>query len=529
MIPLDLARHRSPALMVSAVWMILLVMGHWSCSTGGLEVQTQLAKDGSELHTPLSQSDLTNAQRSVPGQGYDIVVDYAAVEGPPLAHGTNVWWTEEDAEMWTARWAELSPSHVRVPVFHAILEPQNDNNDPNETDWSGFLFETPIVVAGEPARSLTYKGWFEALRSMPDVNVVLYFPYLAPWLSKNDPIAGFPIPAAPHPPNDLAEYREFVTAILRYLVESIGLPATRITVEVTNEPDLLCGVDPATACFWEDWTMDDIAGVVQATYEAVRNVDEDIELVGLAECQGTGVVRELMDNYPQGRYLDGLSFHYYSPSGFKLNPVLGRARELAPYGRPLYLDEYGSRQFLSEGKDGALWHSWALVTLWNAGIAPLQYPISEYPLIGEPYNSMGLFENWLGEWSRKPSYWVFANFFRHMGHDERLACTAPSDMDILAARRVPGQEVQVAFWVVNRGDSPLVDRTFAVSGFPGQEATLFVYDNLASLAPVLSMSAAGSPLVFTATLPARSSYTFVIRKTTDLYLPVILRRDVRPR
>jgi hypothetical protein len=361
---------------------------------------------------------------------------------------------------------------------------------------------------------LTYSAWFEALRDLPEVEVLLYFPYLAPWLSDNDPLAGFPIPAAPHPPNDLVEYREFLVATLRYLVKSVGLPPERIIVEVMNEPDLRCGADPVTACFWDNWTMADIADVVQATYDAVQSVDADIELVGLAECCGTAVVRKLLDQYSQGQYLDGLSYHYYSGSGYNLDPALRRAAELAPYRRPLYLDEYGSRQFLSEGRQGALWHSWALVTLWEAGIAPLQYPISEFPLIGDPYSSMGLSENWSGDWLRKPSHWVYANFFRHMDGGDVLAHVAPANLDVMITRRVSADEAQVAFWVVNRGNTSLPDQSFAVSNFPEQKAILLAYDNLASPTPASSMAIAGSPLIFTATLPARSSYTFVLRGGT---------------
>jgi hypothetical protein len=441
---------------------------------------------------------------------YDVVADFEAVVAqPPSAYGTNLWWTDEEAGLWASRWAELAPSMVRVSIIHAIVEPANDNGDPDVINWDGFLLNTPISLPGI-SRTGTYHAWLQALRDQPDLNILICFEYLAPWLSDNSPQPGFPFDVAPYPPNDLAEYREFVEAVLRYLVETLGFPPDRIAVEVMNEPDLRCGVDPVVVCFWENWTMDDIADVVRVTHEAILSVNAEIPLVGLAECCGVAVVQDLLDNYPEGAYLDGLSYHYYSPSGFALNAALSRAATLASYSRPIYLDEYGSRQYLSEGVGGALWHSWALTTLWKAGIAPLQYPVSEFPFQGEPYNSMGLFRDWRGDWVRKPAYWVYVNFFHFVGGGEVISHTSPSEVDVLTTRRVATDEVQATFWVVNRGGTKLADQSFAVCDFPRQEAVLLVYDNLVGPAPVLTTTVGGSPLVFTATLPAHSSRAFVL-------------------
>ncbi|MCP4537259.1 MAG: hypothetical protein GY832_08935 [Chloroflexi bacterium] len=463
-----------------------------------------------------------HAAPTAPGD-HDLAADFdMVISTAPPAYGTNVWWTDSDAALWTARWAELGSSRVRLFVSHSVVEPENDNANPAVVDWSGFLFDTPISVPVVTTRTFTYNSWFDALRGQPDLDILIHFSYLAPWLTDNSPHSPLqiPIPAAPYPPNDLAEYREFVEATLRYLVDTVGFPAERIAIEAMNEPDLGCGVDAVTPCFWQNWTMADIADVVRVTHEAIQAVDTDITLVGLAECCGTSVVRDLLDNYTEGGYLEELSYHYYA-SGYNLDTALNRAAALAPYGLPIYLDEYGSRNYLSNGIDGALWHSWALATLWKAGIAPVQYPISEWMFLGEPYNSMGLFADWRGDWVREPSYWVHANFFHTVGGGDVISHTAPSGVDALAVRRVVTGGVQAAFWVVNRGDAALADQSFVLYNFPQQEATLHVYDNLTGAEPVLTATVSGSPflknghsdgtpLVFTATLPARSSRAFVL-------------------
>lgn len=440
----------------------------------------------------------------------NVVADFdAAVSSGPTAYGTNIWWTDQDAAMWTSRWAELKPSWVRLFISHSIVEPENDNANSHTIDWNGFRFDTPISVPVVMTRTMTYRDWFEALRDQSDVHILIHFVYLAPWLTDNAPHAEIPIPAAPYPPNDVVEYREFIEATARFLVEEIGFPPERIAFEVMNEPDLECGADPAVPCFWQNWTMDDIRTVVSVTHQVVEEVAPAIELVGLAECHGTTIVRDLLDSYPEGAYLDGLSYHYYAP-GNDLNTALNRAAELSPYRRPIYLDEYGSLLYRSNGVDGALWHSLALATLWRSGIAPIQYPISTWSLLGEPYNSMGLFEDWRGGWAYKPSYWVHANFFRFLGGGEIISHTASAKLNVLVSRRFTAEKTQVVFWMVNREKLPLPNIAFALYNFPASRATLHIYDNLIGSTPLMTETIQGDPLIFTATLPARSSRAFVL-------------------
>lgn len=439
-----------------------------------------------------------------------VSADFAAVvRSGPAAYGTNVWWTDQDADLWTSRWAELGPSWIRIYVSHSLVEPENDDNDPQHINWDGFLFDTPISVPVVMTRTMTYRNWFEALRDQPDLHIMIHFSYLAPWLTDNPPLPAIPVPAAPYPPNDLAEYREFIAATARFLVEEVGFPPERIAFEVMNEPDLGCGVDPAVPCFWQNWTMTDIRDVVSVTYQATEAVAPSIALVGLAECCGTSIVRNLLDNYPEGDYLDGLTYHYYT-AGYDFSGALSRAAELAPYGLPLYLNEYGSFSYRSDGVSGALWHSLALPALWRTGIAPLQYPISEWPLLDDPYNSMGLFEDWTGGWTRKPSYWVYTNFFRFFGEGEIIAHTASAELDVLVSRRVLTDAAQVTFWAVNRESSPVPDVVFTLHNFPESQATLRIYDNLSGPAPLLTETLQGAPLVFTTTLPALSSRAFIL-------------------
>lgn len=59
----------------------------------------------------VSLTVLNGPSRRVRAQGEVIAVDYSSVVSQaPSGYGTNIWWTDEDADIWTARFAELSPS-----------------------------------------------------------------------------------------------------------------------------------------------------------------------------------------------------------------------------------------------------------------------------------------------------------------------------------------------------------------------------------------------------------------------------------
>jgi hypothetical protein len=124
---------------------------------------------------------------------------------------------------------------------------------------------------------------------------------------------------------------------------------------------------------------------------------------------------------------------------------------------------------------------------------------------------MGLFYDWTGNWERKPAYWVYANFYQLMA-SETLALSGPSSVDVRAlATRTVSESPHVAFWVTNLSNSPLTEQRFVIQNFPTSQATLSVHDNLIGLTPTFTTTLGGAPLVFTQTIPARSSRTFVVR------------------
>jgi len=434
----------------------------------------------------------------------DIVIDCATrLADGPISCGTNGWWTDQDADLWQARYSELRPQIVRLLLLQAILEPINDDGDPTHINWSGFNFDqaAPVPV-GE--RTVTYRLWFETLRDL-DITVMLYIPHLAGWLSANGDDGLY----STYPPRSMAEYREFVEASLRFLVEEVGYPPERIILEPVNEPDLRCGQDAAVPCFWRNWTMDDLGAVVLAAREAADAVAPDIRLVGLSTCCDDTLVPRLMHEYDGAELLDGLTYHHYERD-FDQHRTVEIGQRLAEWGLPVYINEYGSSQYWSDGDEGALWHSVALAQLWSAGIAPIQFPMSEFPGMHAGYNRLGLFRDWENNWETKPAYAIYVGFFEYMGTTVPLSATAQPPLVVAAGW---GDGGTVTVWVVNAsrdGQPGVVFHVRDLENALGDTAVVTVYDILAGGHPVDIFTVAGASLAFAYDLPAGSVWAFVL-------------------
>ena len=429
----------------------------------------------------------------------DITVDCdASLANGPLPYGTNGWWTDQDADLWRARYAELAPQIVRLPLFHGFVEPVNDDDDPGHVRWDGFWFTKPIPWSG---RSITYQRWFETLRDL-DVTLMLYVPYLAGWLSANEDAGEI----STYPPQSIAEYREFIQATLTFLVHSVGYPPEQIMLEPVNEPDLRCGQDPAVPCFWSNWSMEDLVAVVRAARQACDDVDPAIRLVGLSTCCSDELVDQLMQEYDGIALLNGLTYHRYI-RGFDQSEAVELGQRIARWGLPVYLNEYGSPKYWSDGEEGALWHAAALAQIWTNDIVPVQFSMSEFPGMHEGYNRLGLFADWREDWQRKPAYDVYVGFSRHMRAAVPVSSTARFPLIVAAGRSGDGL---VSVWVVNPDLEDQLGVTFHIRGLGADAAEVSVHAITVRGDPVATFAATGVPLTFAYELPARSIRLFVL-------------------
>jgi hypothetical protein len=436
----------------------------------------------------------------------DIVIDYDAILGPGhRGYGTNGWWTDEDADRWRERYAGLHPQVVRLPALQMILEPQNDNSDPATIDWAGFHFDSPFLLPYGGGRHVTYSRWFEMLRDL-DVTLLINTPYLAGWLSANgnrDPYSSFP-------PADVAEYGEFVRALLTYLVDQVHYPPDQIILEPVNEADLHCGADPAVSCFWENWSMDDLVAVVRVAHDQAASINPAIRIAGLATCCDATLISRFMDEYKGSDYLDVITYHRYG-RGFDFTSAIARGQELQRYGKPVYLDEFGSIKYWSNGEEGALWHSFVMPQIWAAGINPVQFPISEYPGTHQGYDQLGLFADWNKNWTIKPAYWVYANFYRHIAGGDPISTENTTPNLVLASRRdQTSTEPALALWLTAIRSEEFTCR-LQIDNFPADIVQVAIYDNLQGDQPVEKIHLAGRPLVFELRFPSSGSFSVVVQ------------------
>jgi hypothetical protein len=416
-----------------------------------------------------------------------VVVDFAAQGvAAPDEYGSNSWWSDQDAELWQARHAQLGVRVMRIPAAHSLFEPVNDDDNPAHTNPDGFLFRAPIPWFG---RTLTLEEWLLSLKAQ-DITLMLHVPYLAPWLSR------YPADAlsSPYPPADMAEYEEYIRALLGFVVDDLGFDPAKVILEPVNEPDLGCGQDASVSCFWRDWQESDLVAVLQGARRAAQEVDPAIRVAGVSECCGTQWTERLASN-PQTRdLLDGYSYHKYV-QGYEYQDLLARGQRLLAYGKPVYVNEYGSTRFWSDGTEGALWHARLLPKVFAAGINPLQYSISEFPGMHAGYDRLGLFRSWNDGFEIKPAYWVYAHFYRLFGGGTILAHEEIGGAELLAVKNAGGEE-WAAVWIVTGGPEMLAQVTLAFQNLPQTEMQLTILDALDADSPLSTQVMTGPTAIF---------------------------------
>jgi hypothetical protein len=401
----------------------------------------------------------------------DCNIDYNDViaSSPPYYGSNMVIWANEDIDVVKDRMNKSNMNIMRLLIAPYVIENPNDNTDPDSINWSGFNFNSGILMSGKTIG--VYSSIFEALKEL-DMYIMVNIPYLVAWLSAND---GPDDLFATYPPNNLDEYEEFVYAVLYYMVNNVSISPEKIILEPFNEPDLGCGQEPAVSCFWKNHNMDDTVDTFLVAYNAAKSVSQSIRVVGMAEWNDGRYVRNFINNHNGLSYLDGITYHKYS-SYYDIASLISMGTGfIDDYGIPVFADEYGCRNWGSNGVDGALWHSYTLTYLMKNSIQPIQFPFSEIPLpLGvEPYSSMGLIYDWNNSWEEKESFWVYSNFLKFMGDTDILNSDEDiQDLDMIAGKR----EGEINIVITNR-DSTEKSTTISIQNLPINYKNVIVYDN----------------------------------------------------
>ncbi len=440
-------------------------------------------------------------------------VDFNDVNGrTPELYGSNGWWSDQDAEIWKERYATLGASIIRIPAAQSLFEPVNDDDDPHHINADGFMFGKPLPWEG---RTVTLAKWLNMLRDL-NTAIMLNIPYLPEWNSKN---ADNGI-SSPYPPESLDEYEEYVTALLQFVVKDVGYDPKKVILEPVNEPDLGCSQDAVVACFWYDWSGEDLVNVLTVARKAAKSISSEIMVVGVSECCGTIVADRLVSTYNGQALLDGFTYHKYIPdSNFEQGISWGK--HLQEYGKPVFINEFGNTTYWSNGREGALWHAKVLPELFASGIQPLQFPISHFPGSHEGFDNLGLFKDWRDNWQIKPSFWVYSNFYRYFGNAEILREITPLPVPILSVRRQVSEKPRIAIWV-NVPDQTISPITFVLENFPAKNVLVTVVDNLEGNRPIDQVVLENQPYKFTFSPQRLNSYSIIVMDGFANYLPIVV-------
>jgi hypothetical protein len=255
--------------------------------------------------------------------------------------------------------------------------------------------------------------------------------------------------------------------------------------------------------------MRDLVDVVRAARRACDVVHPAIHVVGLSTCCDHTLVDQLMTEHEGTALLDGLTYHSYI-RGFDQSEALEVGRHLSQWGLPIYINEYGSPKYWSNGAEGALWHASALARFWSEGIVPIQFAMSEFPGMHEGYNQLGLFADWEQGFELKPAYGVYASFARYMGDTVPVSSTTRLPLIVASGR---GDDGQAAIWVANASQDDQLGATVRIEGYAADAASVTVYSPAIAADPIATLSAGGEPLSFACNVPAVSVRVFIVTPT----------------
>jgi putative glycosyl hydrolase len=439
-----------------------------------------------------------------------ITVDFGEVIGKsPEFYGVEYSWIDQEQDLYLERYSRLHANIIRVQIPQAFFEPINDNNDPHSSEID---FSVTLPVDSREGTTLTFERMFKTLAvEFPSMHFHIGIWLPARWNAK-DPEGYLGVGGA-FPPQDLAEHKEFVQALARWLVSDCDISPERLSFSFINEPNLPSFFVGAGA---------DLIQLAEVTRDALDQVSPHIKMGGIDEVHGTLWTDRFFDRRPDG-CCEMWTFHVYERGSSDMWSVLQeRSEHLGQYG-PVWVTEFADITYGSPDakmdfstREAALQFADLLGKLWLTEIeGVIHFRLSDtYADLAGGWAGHGLFADGRGTHSGGdayepfPAYWVFANMYRELGGSRIVRVVAPRDLTVVGARKESGSETRLAIWVANTTTASY-DVAFNVANFPGTAATVQVFNNLTGDAAVETRSVAGTELVFRAEIPRQSSYLFV--------------------
>jgi len=444
-----------------------------------------------------------------------IHVDWSDAVGPtPRYYGVESVWVDQDAELFIERYRMLGANTVRVQVAQLVLEPVNDNDDPESCviDWNQTH---PMDQAN--GKTITYGSMFSQLASeFPEMHFQVNIWLAASWNA--DKPNGYLGIGGTFPPRDYAEHREFVGGLARWLVDDCGIDPLRLAFSFVNEPN---------SQHFFTGSQADLVRLAAETRIALDVVSPGIQMLGLDEVNSTAWTEAFYPQRPSD-CCDGWTFHVYERGTETVwNGLRTGISRLSSYG-PVWVTEFADTNNGSPDagmdfstRQAAIGYADLLARLWHSdieGVIHFRLADTYVDALGG-WAGHGLFADWRGAKSNGasyaiyPSFWVFSNMYNYLTEGQIVRSTAPPELRVVAVRPNEPTSRCLVLWITNTG-STAYRASLQITGFPTLEARMEKLDNLAGPLPIETRLVAGSPLTIDVWVPAQSSYTILLSATT---------------
>jgi len=389
--------------------------------------------------------------------------------------------------------ANLDAPILRIGVPPDI-ERTNDNDDPNQFNWSGFDFHMePLVL--QALRDFLAKG---------TVRTIIASCWSPPaWMKDNNNLIGGKIKPEYYP-----EFAEFLAAFVIGMKQTHGFQVDIISL--LNEPGI---IPPWLSTATSPEELRELLKVVGAKFKALGlqtkiAVPDTARVSGLRSNAITYAQTILAD--PQAaQYADLIVTHQYGETPSAPQDWEGLRRLVDSYGKPLWQTEMGTTLRQTELEDALLvaWLIYRALTVGNVR-AWLYWAYFTGGTDEGSFTGPVWIPN--GQITVPKRYWAFWHFSKFVRPGSvRIAATADNPNLLVSAYEQGGQIVIVA---INPSRMPQAARFM----LPGLSGTVTHYETTAALdgARQPDIPAAGGS--FTVTLDPQSIHTFILGKDSHV-------------
>jgi len=278
-------------------------------------------------------SEITKGKATITIDGYVIYQEIEGFGGAGAYYESLIRNLREPqrSEVLDLLFSELGINIYRLRVWTRI-EPENDDNDPNNFNWSRFYFSSASDAQVWTAQQAKARGVTKFMASV----------WSPPGWMKNtgrEPGGGYLLPEM------YQEFAEFLAAYIIGYKEKFGIEIGWISIQ--NEPDF--STEGWETCTYTPEQMRDVIKVVGAKLRA-EGLSTQIMAPETAGCSSAlNYIRVIMSDPVAAQYVKVFTHHLYGGDYYEPDEKISAMKELAKtreiYYRPIWQTEYSDGEY----------------------------------------------------------------------------------------------------------------------------------------------------------------------------------------